>query len=64
MKSIFECNIGGHICYTLDVTGRMRIVKKCDDLNGLREALSTIGLQKTVGNAILSRIKKLEAGKE
>ena len=61
-KNIFEHNIGGHICYSSDVQSRLRDIKHSDDLKGLRTAFATIGLQKTVGKAILSRIKKLESG--
>ena len=60
MKSIFEHNYGSHICYSIDVPGRLAIVKNCDEIEGLKAALETIGLQKTVEKAINSRIRKLE----
>ncbi len=61
-ESIFEHNIGGSICYTGDVEGRLRIVKSCRDIESLKLALKIPGLQITVEKAIHSRIRKLERG--
>jgi len=63
MKDIFECNIGGHICYTLDALGRMKIVRECDDIEALKTTFKTTRLQKTVEKAIILRIKRLEKSK-
>ncbi len=59
-ESIFEHNIGGRICYTREVDGRLKIVKECRDIEALRSALDIPFLQKTVEKAIKARIRKLE----
>ena len=59
-ESIFEHNIGGRICYTREVEGRLRIVKECRDIESLKAAFDIPCLQKTVEKAISTRIRRLE----
>ena len=59
-KNIFERNIGDRICYSLDAQSRIRDIKHCDDIEALRLTLHEGIYQKTVIQAINSRIKKLD----
>ena len=60
MKNIFEKNINGHKCFSNSVEDRLEDVRRCKSIDDLWDTLHLPGIQKTVGKAIRSKIKRFQ----
>lgn len=59
-RNIFKHQCGEHSDFSLCVEDRLCDVKNCNEIDDLKAALDTIGLQVSVMKAIIARIRKLQ----
>ena len=57
----YDTSMGKLQTFTMSSEERVAIVRKCDSLSALRDALACGDLQRTVADAIRRRIRRLES---